>query len=153
MTWIEARLLELSNLRSRAAQGRVGSTPLGSLQKVATSGANQRTSSLLVDLMGPAGQVGFDYDATLHGDDGAGPPRRRQCRSYARRANSIEGGTDEIQRNIIGERVWGCPVTYGSTRPCRGATSRAVDDARRSAPRLAAYRDHRRRASAASPRA
>ncbi len=33
--WIEARLLELSSSRSRAAQGRVGATPLGSLQKVA----------------------------------------------------------------------------------------------------------------------
>ncbi len=36
--WIEARLLELSSSRSHAAQGRVGATPVGSLQKVASAG-------------------------------------------------------------------------------------------------------------------
>jgi alkylation response protein AidB-like acyl-CoA dehydrogenase len=106
--WIEARLLELSNERSRAAQGRVGATPLGSLQKVASAAANQRTSSLLVDLMGPAGQVGFDYDA-VHGDDGAVADPSPSMQVIRSRANSIEGGTDEIQRNIIGEQLLGLP--------------------------------------------
>ena len=106
--WIDARLLELSNARIRAGQGRAGATPLGSLQKIASAAANQGTSSLLVDLMGPAGQVGFDYDAERR-DDGAAvdpPPSMQVVRS---RANSIEGGTDEIQRNIIGEQVLGLP--------------------------------------------
>jgi hypothetical protein len=106
--WIEARLLELSNSRSRAAQGRAGATPLGSLQKVARATANQRTSSLLVDLMGPAGQVGFDYDAA-HRDDGAMAEPSPSMQVIRSRANSIEGGTDEIQRNIIGEQLLGLP--------------------------------------------
>jgi alkylation response protein AidB-like acyl-CoA dehydrogenase len=106
--WIEARLLELSNERSRAAQGRAGATPLGSLQKVASAAANQRTSSLLVDLMGPAGQVGFDYDAEQR-DDGAVADPSPSMQVVRSRANSIEGGTDEIQRNIIGEQLLGLP--------------------------------------------
>jgi hypothetical protein len=105
--WIEVRLLELSRARLLAAQGRAGSTPLGSLQKIAQSRANQRSSSLLVDLMGPEGLVGFDYEAALAGGEGgAAPPQMQVVRC---RANSIEGGTDEIQRNVIGEQVLGLP--------------------------------------------
>jgi len=85
--WIDAKLLDL------------GAAAHGSLQKIARGQANQRMSSLLVDLLGPAGQIGFDYDADP-------PPQMQVVRS---RANSIEGGTDEIQRNIIGEQVLGLP--------------------------------------------
>src|SRR5205823_5571015 len=102
--WLDARIVELLNERSRATQGRAGASPVGSLQKIARAAANQRISSLLVDLMGPDGLVGFDYDAPL-GNDGAAvdpPPSMQVIRS---RANSIEGGTDEIQRNIIGEQL------------------------------------------------
>ena len=105
--WMEVRLLELSRARLVAAQGRAGSTPLGSLQKIAQSRANQRASSLLVDLMGPAGLVGFDYEAARASEhEGAAPPQMQVVRC---RANSIEGGTDEIQRNVIGEQVLGLP--------------------------------------------
>jgi len=106
--WIDAKLVELARERMLAAQGTGGSTPIGSLLKIAQSAANQRAASLLVALMGPAGQVGFDYDASLAaGLDGpGGAPQMLVVRS---RANSIEGGTDEIQRNIIGEQVLGLP--------------------------------------------
>ena len=108
--WIEVRLLELSLARLLAAQGRGGSTQLGSLQKIAQSRSNQRASSLLVDLMGPEGIVGFDYEAALERGPGGGepllPPQMQVVRC---RANSIEGGTDEIQRNVIGEQVLGLP--------------------------------------------
>ena len=105
--WIEVRLLELSLARRLAAQGRAGSTQLGSLQKIAQSRANQRASSLLVDLMGPGGLVGFDYEAALASEpDCVAPPQMQVVRC---RANSIEGGTDEIQRNVIGEQVLGLP--------------------------------------------
>ena len=78
------------------------------MQKVASAAANQRTSSLLVDLMGPAGQVGFDYDAEQR-DDGAVADPSPSMQVVRSRANSIEGGTDEIQRNIIGEQLLGLP--------------------------------------------
>jgi alkylation response protein AidB-like acyl-CoA dehydrogenase len=105
--WIESQVLELSRARLLAGQGRSGSTPLGSLQKIAQSRTNQRASSLLVDLLGPEGLVGFDYEAALaSGPDGDTPPQMQVVRC---RANSIEGGTDEIQRNVIGEQVLGLP--------------------------------------------
>jgi alkylation response protein AidB-like acyl-CoA dehydrogenase len=118
--WVEARVVELSNLRMRAAQGRGGSTPLGSLAKIATSEHIQRFSEVMTRLMGPAGQVGFDYDATLAGDEEkiALQPHMVVVRS---RAMSIEGGTNEIQRNIIGERVLGLPgdIRVDKDRPWR----------------------------------
>jgi alkylation response protein AidB-like acyl-CoA dehydrogenase len=117
--WIEVQLLELSRARLVAAQGRAGSTPLGSLQKIAQSRANQQASSLLVDLMGPGGLIEFDYEAALAaGQDGESPPQMQVVRS---RANSIEGGTDEIQRSVIGEQVLGLPgdVRVDKTLPWR----------------------------------
>jgi alkylation response protein AidB-like acyl-CoA dehydrogenase len=101
--WIETKILELSYARLRAAQGRQGSTPLGSLQKIAQSRTNQVASSLLTDLMGPSGLLDFEYNAP------SGPAPLPQMQVVRTRANSIEGGTDEIQRNIIGEQILGLP--------------------------------------------
>jgi alkylation response protein AidB-like acyl-CoA dehydrogenase len=107
-TWVDAKVIELSNLRMRAALGKGGSTPLGSLAKIGSSEHTQRLANVMVRLMGPAGQVGLDYDAGLRDDYDAlaAQPHMIVVRS---RAMSIEGGTNEIMRNIVGERVLGLP--------------------------------------------
>jgi alkylation response protein AidB-like acyl-CoA dehydrogenase len=106
--WVEARVVELTNLRMRERQGRDGATPLGSLAKMAPSEHTQRLANLMVKLMGPAGQVGLDYGAAFAGAQ-SGLPAQPQMLAVRSRAMSIEGGTNEIQRNIIGERVLGLP--------------------------------------------
>jgi alkylation response protein AidB-like acyl-CoA dehydrogenase len=108
-TWVESRVVEMSNLRMRAALDDGGSTPLGSLAKIATSEHAQRLAQLATTIMGPAGQIGLRYDDALRNEEQfdslvAMTPQRFAVRS---RALSIEGGTNEIQRNIIGERVLG----------------------------------------------
>lgn len=58
-------------------------------------------------LIGRAGLINFDYDLAPGGADSSGsPPQLQVIRS---RANSIAGGTDEIQHNVIGEQVLGLP--------------------------------------------
>jgi alkylation response protein AidB-like acyl-CoA dehydrogenase len=63
-----------------------------------------------VDMMGSDGLVGYDYtfrrpgDLSVDGSDGG-----VQHGFLRVRANSIEGGTSEIMRNILGEQVLGLP--------------------------------------------
>ena len=91
----------------RASQARrVGSPgPESSVGKLSFTQVTQNAYELCIDLLGAEGTVGFEYrrgDGEPMGFVGpAGSARRSFLRS---RANSIEGGTSEIQRNIIGEK-------------------------------------------------
>jgi len=117
--WIGDQVLRLNQERLRAASGE---TPLGSTVKVAAAEFNQRLSSLMTTLLGPAGLVGLDYEAQLREDpdrlDWHEAPQQFVLRSIAM---SIEGGTSEINRNIIGERVLGLPgdIRVDKDRPWR----------------------------------
>ena len=63
---------------------------------------SQRLAETAVAVLGPA--------ALLTADDGGAVDRGRWARGLlSTRANSIMGGTSEIQRNIIGERLLGLP--------------------------------------------
>jgi alkylation response protein AidB-like acyl-CoA dehydrogenase len=105
--WIEAEVLRLTNIR--AAQSRSVGTPgpEGSIGKVATAELNQRITELTLDLLGPEGMLYDTYEMRRpeHALEFSTPQR-----GFLRmRANSIEGGTTEIMRNILGERVLGLP--------------------------------------------
>jgi alkylation response protein AidB-like acyl-CoA dehydrogenase len=108
--WSEAEVLRLTNMR--AAQNRKAGNPgpEGSIAKLMFAEVNQRIYDLCIDMLGPAGLVGYDYEMKRTAGIGltgaAGLSRRMFLRA---RANSIEGGTSEIQRNIMGERVLGLP--------------------------------------------
>jgi len=108
--WIEAEVLRLTNIR--ASQNRkVGNPgPEGSIAKLMFAEVNKRVYELCVDLLGAEALVDYDYTMRRAESLGlvgpAGSSRKMFLRS---RANSIEGGTSEVQRNILGERILGLP--------------------------------------------
>jgi alkylation response protein AidB-like acyl-CoA dehydrogenase len=105
--WIRAEVNRLTNIR--AAQLRKAGTPgpEGSVAKLAMAELNKEIYSLALDIMGPEGMLYDSYDFVrprhaLFSDD--------MHKNFLRaRANSIEGGTSEVLKNIIGERVLGLP--------------------------------------------
>jgi alkylation response protein AidB-like acyl-CoA dehydrogenase len=73
---------------------------IGSITKILKASSNQSLQVLAMDLLGARSQAWDADDADVPGF----------VREFLRtRANSIEGGTSEIQRNIVGERVLGLP--------------------------------------------
>jgi alkylation response protein AidB-like acyl-CoA dehydrogenase len=107
--WADAEVARLAGarLRQQLAAGTPG--PEGSAAKIVFARLNQELTAFELELAGAAGLIYDDW--TLRRPEslsffGRGPGYR-----YLRsRGNSIEGGTSEILRNIIAERVLGLPA-------------------------------------------
>lgn len=109
--WSRAEVLRLTN--ARASANRRGGTPgpEGSVSKLAFADLNQDVYELCIELLGPHGLVDADFEHRRVDHLGyVGPSGSARTYFLRSRANSIEGGTTEIQRNVIGERVLGLPA-------------------------------------------
>jgi alkylation response protein AidB-like acyl-CoA dehydrogenase len=108
--WTDEEVLRLTNLRAAAKAKSGNPGPEGSIAKLAIALNQQRIYELCMNLLGADALIGFDYtfrrpdEVTLT----AAPGESRHMFLRAR-ANSIEGGTSEIMRNILGERILGLP--------------------------------------------
>src|SRR5262245_16807270 len=102
-SYIECELLKLNNYRAltRLLRGNPPG-PEGSLPKLQWAETNQRMQELAVEIQGAYGQL-------YQGEARAPYDAYWQYGFLRARANSIEGGTSEIQRNILAERVLGLP--------------------------------------------
>jgi alkylation response protein AidB-like acyl-CoA dehydrogenase len=108
--WIEAEVLRLTNIRASQNRKAGNPGPEGSIAKLMFAEINKDVYELCIDLLGPAALVGYDFEMRRAENLGlTGPPGSSRKMFLRARANSIEGGTSEIQRNIIGERVLGLP--------------------------------------------
>jgi alkylation response protein AidB-like acyl-CoA dehydrogenase len=108
--WIEAEALRLTNMRASQNRRAGNPGPEGSIAKLMFAEVNMRIYEFCIDLLGPDGLVGYDYSMRRSEGLGlVGPPGSARKLFLRSRANSIEGGTSEIQRNILGERMLGLP--------------------------------------------
>jgi len=101
--------LEIMRLNQMRALTRIMQTgqpgPEGSLLKICWSELNQRFQQVAQEILGPYGQLTKGNGHAI--DDG------QWAYSFLRtRGNTIEAGTSEVQRNIIGHFVLGLPKSY-----------------------------------------
>jgi alkylation response protein AidB-like acyl-CoA dehydrogenase len=90
--YVEDRILQWTTRRVRG--------PAGSMTRISKATTNQQVQELALSIVG-------SESIAWAVDDDAGPSYSREF--LRTRANSIEGGTSEIQRNIVGDRVLGLP--------------------------------------------
>jgi alkylation response protein AidB-like acyl-CoA dehydrogenase len=101
--------IEIMRWNQMRAFSRISATgvpgPEGSIQKIFWSELNQRFQQIAQEMLGPFGQLAEGDPLAI--DAGA------WSYGYLRtRGNTIEAGTSEIQRNIIGHFVLGLPKSY-----------------------------------------
>jgi len=104
--YAEVEIMRLNQMRAFSRLSATGVPgPEGSIQKIFWSELNQRLQQVAQEVLGAYGQLegasGFSIDDGLW------------SYGYLRaRGNTIEAGTSEIQRNIVGHFVLGLPRSY-----------------------------------------
>lgn len=98
--WVRLRIMRYNALRSLTALGRGETTRETAVSKLYWAGLHRDLGELALRVAGAAGAVadGAPYELT-----------DAQKLFLFTRADTIYGGSDEIQRNVIGERVLGLP--------------------------------------------
>ena len=109
--YITLEIMRYSNLRMLTVIGAGGVPgPEMSIGKLYWSNWHRRFGEVMLDVMGAAA-LAAGSDATVSHEDGAidYPLEPMQRTFLYSRAHTIYAGSNEIQRNVIGERVLGLP--------------------------------------------
>jgi len=101
--WIDTECLKLTGARAitRLLRGEMPG-PEASTGKMGWVDTHQRLQEIAMEIQGPYAQLPRGSDWAVEGG-------LWQYSFLRSRANSIEGGTTEVQKNIIGERILGLP--------------------------------------------
>jgi alkylation response protein AidB-like acyl-CoA dehydrogenase len=106
--WTRAEVQRLTNIRASSARAVGTPGPEGSIGKLAMAELHKEITEFAIDLMGPEGML-FPTGYTMTRPQGTALWNNAHQAFLRSRANSIEGGTTEIMKNILGERVLGLP--------------------------------------------
>ncbi|MEO5680299.1 MAG: acyl-CoA dehydrogenase family protein [Acidimicrobiales bacterium] len=124
VAWSKVKIMEINGLRSLtallhpdlSAAQRHAAAALGATTKMFWSEYHRETMELAMDILGMAGQIltgGADEESIPEVQRGRGrddyPVSPLQASFFFSRSETIWGGTAEIQRNIVGERVLALP--------------------------------------------
>jgi alkylation response protein AidB-like acyl-CoA dehydrogenase len=105
--WSRAEVHRLTNIRANA-QRRMGAPgPEGSIGKMESANLNKAIYEFTIGLMGAEGMLYGSYEMVR--PEMAMNFEGIQKAFLRSRANSIEGGTTEVMKNILGERILGLP--------------------------------------------
>ena len=109
----QVQLIRYGGLRTLASLVDSGDPgPTASISKMLWSEHHRDFGELALDVLGADALVTRGADSG--GSDGAYRPNRWQADFFGSRSSTIWGGTAEIQRNIVGERVLGLPREPGT---------------------------------------
>ncbi|HEY2331161.1 MAG TPA: acyl-CoA dehydrogenase family protein [Acidimicrobiales bacterium] len=109
--WVDTEVLRLLTVRANVLRSQGSSGPEGSLGKLANSVVGRKLADWAPVLLGPEGTIladGYDKPESMASmRSGRRGPGALQKGAVGSPGISIAGGTDQIQRNIIGDRVLG----------------------------------------------
>ena len=105
--WCRAEVLRLTNIRASQNRKKGDPGPEGSIGKMASADLNKDVYALTMNLMGAEGMLYGSFEMIR--PETAMDSDSLQKAFLRSRANSIEGGTTEVMKNILGERVLGLP--------------------------------------------
>jgi alkylation response protein AidB-like acyl-CoA dehydrogenase len=114
--WSKVKIMEINGFRSLTdtLNGTHHMAALGAANKMNWSEFHQQTMELAMDILGMEGQIltgdpsEVSEETFRRGRDDY-PVSPLQASFFFSRSETIWGGTAEIQRNIVGERVLGLP--------------------------------------------
>lgn len=110
--WGEVEAMRLTALRATENMKAGTPGPEGSTGKLAWADLNKEVTAFTVEMLGMEGATipeGYSLEPTTYDTREIERQMSPQRHFLRARANSIEGGTSEIMRNILGERVLGLP--------------------------------------------
>jgi alkylation response protein AidB-like acyl-CoA dehydrogenase len=119
--WSKVQIMRINGLRSLTAvlqnKKDLGVAALGATNKMFWSEYHQAVMDLAIDVLGPEGQILTGDPELEEAVPGYGarrtstvyPSSVMQSSFFFSRSETIWGGTSQIQRNIVGERVLGLP--------------------------------------------
>lgn len=107
--WVRAEAARISNERTRQASAAGKPGPEGSAAKLAYAAIAQDTTRLHLELTGPDALTYDDWTFRRSEMTGSGQVRCTGFHYLRTRANSIEGGTNEVLRGVIADRVLDLP--------------------------------------------
>jgi alkylation response protein AidB-like acyl-CoA dehydrogenase len=106
--WTRAEVHRLTRQRARASATTGSPGPEGSISKLVSAELNQEIFMFCMELLGTEAGLyaGYEPDRPHPSETSRQAIQHAFLRS---RANTIEGGTSEVLRNILGERILGLP--------------------------------------------
>jgi alkylation response protein AidB-like acyl-CoA dehydrogenase len=140
--WSKVKIMQINGLRTLTSVLNEDSSTaaLGATNKMFWSEYHREAMELAIDILGLAGQILMGGEEDQGGERVPGVARARgrpgypvskmQASFFFSRSETIWGGTAEIQRNIVGERVLGLPKepkAQGGGEPKTEGASHSVD--------------------------